>query len=140
MNFPNFLSTTIPNKDVKEILDAINFINEKLADLVTLNQEELDALPKTSGNTINFVLENLKQAENNPELVPKDVEVNEIKKDVELIHSIYKILNPLKTLEKKLEDTALLAGSEAYLPSIAIYNAQKAEAIRQRHKNEKIKS
>lgn len=54
MNFPNFLSTTIPNKDVKEILDAINFINEKLADLVTLNQEELDALPKTSGNTILF--------------------------------------------------------------------------------------
>ena len=138
MKYPNLISTEIPTKDVKEILSAINFINEKLADLVSLNKEELDALHKTGKTTIDFVLENLKAAESHPELVPDDVDVNEIKKDVKLIHTIYKILDPLKKLEKKLEDSALLAGSEAYLPSIAIYNAMKADAIRQRHKDVKI--
>ena len=140
MKYPNILSTTIPKQDLKEILDAISFINEKLPDLVVLNQEELNALPKTGKSTIEFVLENLEQAENKPEIVPEDVNLNEIKKDVELIRSIYKILNPLKKLEKKLEDSALLAGSEAYLPSISIYNAMKADAIRQRHRDSKIKS
>jgi len=138
MHYPNLLSTSIPSKDIKEIMDAISFINEKLPDLITLNREELDALPKTGTETIDFVLENLKEAENNPEIVPKGVDLKEIKKDVRLIHSIYKILDPLKKLEKKLEDSALLAGSEAYLPSIAIYNSMKADAIRKRHDNQKV--
>ena len=139
MNYPNLLSTSIPSRDIKEILDAVNFINEKLPDLVMLDQDELNALPKTGESTIQFVLENLEQAEKKPELVPGGVDLEEIKKDVELIRSIYKILKPLKTLEKKLEDSALLAGSEAYLPSISIYNAMKADAIRQRQKQVKVK-
>jgi len=138
MHYPNLLSTTVSKKDLTEITDAINFIDQKLSDLITLNREELDALPKTGTETINFVLENLKEAESHPELVPKDVDINEIRKDVKLIHSIYKILNPLKKLEKKLEHSALLAGSEAYLPSIAIYNAIKAEIVRKRCDKHKV--
>lgn len=139
MKYPNILSTTIPKQDIKEILDAISFINEKLPDLVTLNKEERNALPKTGESTIEFVLENLERAESKPGLVPDEVNLDEIRKDVELIRSIYKILSPLKSLEKKLEDSALLAGSEAYLPSISIYNAMKADAILQRHKGAKVK-
>lgn len=141
MNYPNLISTTIPNKDIKEIIDAINFINNKLPDLVTLDSDELASLPKTGKSTINFVLENLNEAEKNATLIPEDVDIDEIKKDVKLIHSIYKILGPLKKLEKKLEDSVLLAGAEAYLPSIAIYNAMKADAIRKRHdKRDKVRA
>jgi len=139
MNYPNLLSATIPNKDIKEIIDAINFINNKLPDLVTLDSDELASLPKTGKSTINFVLENLNEAEKNATLIPEDVDIDEIKKDVKLIHSIYKILDPLKKLEKKLEDSAILAGAEAYLPSIAIYNAMKADAIRKRHAKDRGK-
>ena len=138
MQYPNVLSTSIPQKDLEEIMDAINFINQKLPDLITLNSEELDALPKTGSDTIDFVLENLKEAEKNLDVVPKGVDLDEIKKDVKLILAIYKILDPLKKLEKKLEHSALLAGSEAYLPSIAIYNAIKAEALKKRHERPKV--
>lgn len=140
MTYPNLISTTIPDKELKEIIDAIKFINEKLPDLVTLTKEELAALPKMGGNTVNFVLENLKEAETNPQLIPHNVEIDEIIKDVELIKAIHKILNPLKKLERKLEDSALLAGSEAYLPSLAIYNAMKADAIRRKQKRSKVNS
>ncbi len=108
--------------------------------MVTLTQEELAALPKMGINTIDFVTENLKEAEKNPDLVPKNVAIDEIRKDVELIKAIFKIMDPLKNLEKKLEDSALLAGSEAYLPSIAIYNAMKADGLRRKHKRNKIKN
>lgn len=140
MEYPNLLSTSIPKQDLDEILEAINFINDKLPDLITLNNEELDALPKTGTDTIDFVLDNLKAAEKNLDVVPKGVDLAEIKKDVKLILAIYKILNPLKKLEKKLEHSALLAGSEAYLPSIAIYNAIKAEALRKRHDRQKVRA
>jgi hypothetical protein len=35
-------------------------------------------------------------------------------------------------------DSALLAGSEAYLPSIAIYNAIKADGILKKHRRSKV--
>jgi len=140
MHYSNLLSTTILGGAIKEILTSINFINEKLPELVTLTQEELAALPKMGINTIDFVTENLKEAEKNPDLVPKNVAIDEIRKDVELIKAIFKIMDPLKNLEKKLEDSALLAGSEAYLPSIAIYNAMKADGLRRKHKRNKIKN
>ena len=109
MTYSNQISTSIPDRDLKEILDAVNFIDRKLPDLVKLSNEELDALPKMRNNTIEFVLENLKEAEARPELIPDDVELDEVRKDVELIRAIYKILNPLKNLEKKRD---FLGGEE----------------------------
>lgn len=138
MKYPNLISTTIPDKDLKEILNAFSFINDKLSELVTLSREELDALPKTGKDTITFVQDNLKEAETHPELVPEDIEIDEIKKDVDLINSINQILNPLNTLQKKLENSALVAGSEAYLPSLAIYNAMKADAIRKKKRQSRV--
>ncbi len=133
MEYSNLISTQIDNKDLKEIIDAIRLINQKLPNLVTLTKEEYCALPKMQENTVSFVLDALQEARRHPEIVPKNVDVNEIVKDVELIKSIEKILNPLDTLIKKLEDSKILASSEAYLPSIAIHNASKAADIQKRH-------
>lgn len=136
MEYPNQISTQINNKVLNEIIEAIKFINKKLPNLVTLSKEEQCALPKMQENTVDFVLGTLKEARRHPELVPKNVDMDEIVKDVELIKSIDKILKPLRSLMKKLEDSRTLASSEAYLPSIAIYNASKIAdilATRQKH-------
>jgi hypothetical protein len=129
MNYPNLISTSISTNEIKEILDAIRFVDKKLPELVTISDLEQSTLYKTKSDTIEFVLENLKIATQHPEIVPENVDVEEIRKDVELIKSIDKILKPLKELIKKLEDSQLVAGSESYLPSIAIYNAFKAKSI-----------
>ena len=139
MIYANLISTTISKNDLKEIIEAIRFIDEKLCDLVVLSEEELSALPKMEKNTFSFVLENFKLAEANPGLVPTDVDLNELKKDIELVKSIEKVLNPLSALSKKLNHSAVLASSEAYLPSIAIYNAVKADAIRKKHQGKKVR-
>jgi hypothetical protein len=133
MNYPNLISTCISNKEIKEILDAIRFVDKKLPELITVSDLEQSALYKTKYDTVAFVLENLKIATKHPEIVPENVDVEEIRKDVELIKSIDKILKPLKVLIRKLEDSQLVAGSEAYLPSIAIYNAYKAKSILKKH-------
>jgi hypothetical protein len=140
MNFPNNISTIISDTDVNEILAAISYIRKKLPGLVSLTELELASLPKPNSDTINFLYENLKLAEESPELVPNFVDLNELKKDVALIKAIEKILGPIKDLVQVLEDSATLAGSEAYLPSIAIYNSVKADAIRRKHAKKTIKA
>ena len=57
MEYPNQISAKISAKDLKEILDAIKFINDKMPNLVALSKEELCALPKMKENTGSFVLE-----------------------------------------------------------------------------------
>lgn len=139
MKYPHLISATVSKNDLKEVLGAIDFINEKLPDLETISKEELSTLPKVGKETVNFVLENLKEAKNHAELVPANIDLGEVIKDAELIKAIHKILAPLKKLERKLEDSALLAGSDAYLPSIAIYNAMKADAIKRKNIGKKVR-
>lgn len=139
MDYQNKISTSISDTDVNEILGAINFIHKKLPGLVSLTELELASLPKPSSDTVNFLYENLKLAQESPELVPDFVDLKEMKKDIELIRAIQKILSPIKELEKELEDSVILAGSEAYLPSLAIYNSVKADAIRRKHSKKTVK-
>ena len=134
MKYPNLISTYISENDLSEIIGAINFIDEKLSDLVTISELEKSTLYNAQSDTIEFVLENLKLGEKHPELIPRDVDIEEIRKDVDVIKSINKILRPLNALLKKLEDSKIVAGSEAYLPSMAIYNAVKANAIIKRRR------
>ena len=101
MNYSNLISTSIPEKDLSEVLGAISFINDKLPELITLSNEEATALPKMNKNTIEFVVENLEKAESHPELVPIDVEIEEVKKDVALIKSIQKNLRATEKPRKK---------------------------------------
>ncbi|MDZ7605092.1 MAG: hypothetical protein U5K79_05780 [Cyclobacteriaceae bacterium] len=138
MNFQNKISTTISDTDINEILAAINYIHKKLPGLVSLTELELASLPKPNSDTIEFVYENLKLAEESPELVPDFVDLKELKKDVDLVKAIEKILCPIKDLVQVLEDSATLAGSEAYLPSIAIYNSVKTDAIRRKRAKKTI--
>jgi hypothetical protein len=125
--FSNLISATIENKDLKEILNAISFIDGKLSELVTLEEDEIATLPKMKSNTSQFVKQCLEFAKKYPEVVPTDVNIKEIEKDMALIKSIAAIREPLLNVVKKLEDSALLAGSEAYQPCIAIHNSVMAK-------------
>jgi len=134
MEYPNFISTRISKEDLNDIMSAIGFIQNKLPDLLSVSDLEPYTMYNTKTNSVDFVQQNLNYAEKHPEVIPEDVDVQEIQKDVALIKSINKILAPLKKLVEKLEDSKVVACNEAYLPSIAIYNAIKARDILEKHK------
>ena len=125
MYYGNLISTTISKNKIDEITAAIERINDQLPTLITLSKEEMSSMPKVSYQNIDFIHEVLEFVDTYPEMVPDHINVQEIRKDLELIESISAILKPMKRLVKKLEDSALLAGSEAYVPSLAIYNSVK---------------
>lgn len=125
MYYGNLISTTISQNKIDEITAAIERINDQLPTLITLSQEELSSMPKVSYQNYDFIHEVLEFVDTYPDMVPDHINVQEIRKDLKLIESISAILKPMKKLVKKLEDSALLAGSEAYVPSLAIYNSVK---------------
>jgi hypothetical protein len=133
--YNNLISTSISEEQIKEITRAIDRINAQLPTLVTLSNEEISSLPKVSYKNIDFIHEVLDFADTYPDLIPSHIDVQEIRKDLQLIESLSKILKPMKKLVKKLEDSTLLAGSEAYIPSLAIYNSVKAGTTRSRSHN-----
>ncbi len=140
MSYSNKVSTTIPKNDLQNILNAIETIDQKLPGLVSLTKEEIAALPRMKEHTESFVHECLIYSRKYPDYIPDDVDIQEIKKDVMLIKSLSLISGALSKLKKKVEDNILLASSEAYLPSIAIYNAVKTAEIIKRHQDKKRKT
>jgi len=123
MKYPNNISTEITQEEITSIVSSLESINSSLKGLVSLSEEEKGSLVHADHNTIPFVLKALEMAERYPQILPENIELEEIRKDVSLIKSIEKLMVPLKNLIKKLEDSSILASSEAYLPSLSIYNA-----------------
>jgi hypothetical protein len=125
MDFPNVISTSIPEEVVDDILKGINEIDSKLPGLLTLSKEQKDALPHMGEDTEPFLFMVLRKAQENPDLIPPGINLAEVEKDIDLIQTTNRILQPLKNLVQKLEDSSLLAGSEAYVPALFLYNAMK---------------
>lgn len=52
--------------------------------------------------------------------------MTEFTKDVEAVNSLFQIITPLHKLQEELDDTILLAGSEAYTASLVFYSTLKS--------------
>jgi len=139
MGQPNLVSLNIPEADLAEIKGAINVLVTKLLPhLKTLSPEERQELPKMGMKTMGFVQKGVEHCQQNPELVPAYLNVEELINDfkaVELIRSMYQ---PLLQVTEGLADTMTLAGSEALSGVLIFYNAvrygkkskvQKAETV-----------
>jgi hypothetical protein len=139
MSQPNLVSFNIPEADLAEIKGAIDVLVKKLLPhLKTLGPEERQELPKMGMKTMGFVQKGVEHCQQNPDMVPAYLNVDELVTDfkaVELIRSMYQ---PLLQVTEGLSDTMTLAGSEALSGVLIFYNAarygkkskvQKAETI-----------
>ena len=108
-----------------EILNLLTQIFERLPFIINLTPEERLSLPKMGDKTIAFVDKVLELAQQNPQLVPPYVNVDELRRDYELSMHLRVILNAVRQIYEKLDDTTLASGSEAYLASLSFYNKAK---------------
>ena len=78
--------------------------------------------------TVAFVTKAAEHAAQNPSLVPPYVDLAELQKDLNAVEKLRAFYNPMAQMTKMLDDTMLLAGSEAYVAALAFYNAVKGAA------------
>jgi hypothetical protein len=122
----NRVNATLSAADQQAVLAAINTIREKLPFLIDLTPEERRALPKMGDKSRAFVAQALTVATQNTDILPRSFDVEEMRKDYELVQALEPIMAALSQVQELIEDTYLEVGSEAYTAALAVYNYTRA--------------
>jgi hypothetical protein len=127
MSQENQISMTIPAETLAAITTNFSAVNALLANILLFNltAEERKAMLVMGDKTLAFVQKSLEYAENNPALLPPYLDLAEAKKDFALAHDLYGVLQQVNTLQRAIEDTMMVAGSEAYNAALVFYNSVK---------------
>lgn len=123
----NQISTAIPAETLADINTNFAAINTSLDKtlLFNLTADERKAMRIMGDKSIAFVQKALEYAENNQALIPTYLDLSEAKKDFALARDLYGILQQLNTLQRAVEDTMMVAGSEAYDAALIFYSSVK---------------
>ena len=111
----NRLSGALTQNDqdrIKSFLEEISIILKPF--IQGLSLEERQALPKMSDKTIPFGDKVVSYCDSNPEFVPNFLDKVELKKDLSLLKVLKPIWDAVSVLHSDIDDTMMLAGSEAY--------------------------
>lgn len=121
----NKISATLDPTVIDEIQTAISGISTKMPFMVDLTPDQKKELPKFGDKSVGFVNKAAELVNRTEDFLPRSFDTVEFKKDVQIYSDLYKILQPLKMLVEKLEDTSMLAGSEAYSSALVVYKFAK---------------
>ena len=128
MSLENKISIPIDQTSFDKISAAINVIKAEMPYLLNLTVDDRQSLLKMGDKTVSFVNKSLEYAKQNPQAVPAFLDVAEYEKDVLLVNALIKVLYPLQQLLESVDDTTMIAGSEAYAAALVFYNSAKAAA------------
>lgn len=117
----NRISASLSDADQQAVLAAIQTIRQKLPFLVDLSPEERRSLPRMGDRSRGFVAQALEIATQNADILPRSFDVEEMRKDVELLDSLSPVLTALAQLNELVDDTVMEVGSEAYTAALAVY-------------------
>ena len=122
--FATRLPPSLPPEDIPAILSAYQTLNEKLGPhVVRLVPEERRQRDKMGPRSSDFVGHGLVYARQLPHYVPSFVPIEEYQRSWDTVATMTDLLHPLEQLHGMVEDTILLAGSQAKEMGLAVYEA-----------------
>ncbi len=124
----NRISIVLSDQDAESIRSLVQQMDSTMPFLKSLSPTERQTLPKSADGTVSFLDKSLDHSRHNPQFVPSFLDVYEFDKDVNLSDTLLSLARPLRSLLEKMEDTAMLARSEAYLAALLFYRSVKTAA------------
>jgi hypothetical protein len=119
----------IPSTVLTEAQTKVNEAKALLAPyLLALTPTERRELPKMGGKTISFVEKAYDFARQNPNLIPPYLDIDAFGVDFGDAHGLWTLLNTVQQLEQNIDDTEMIAGSEAYQAALVFYKSVKMAA------------
>lgn len=117
----NRLNISATAVQITAVKAALNTIATNLPFLIGLTIDERISLPSIDVNNKAFTEDAINAGVNNAALIPSYVSVANMQSDMTLFNQLDEIKILTKQLLEKLEDTQLLAGSEAYVSALTLY-------------------
>ena len=96
--------------------------------ILALTPTERQGMPKMGEKTINFVEKAFDFARQNLYLVPSYLAMEDFGIDLADAHGLWALLNSVHQLAEAIDDTEMIAGSEAYQAALVFYHSVKAAA------------
>lgn len=125
----NRISIEIPAADLVAVKTALQQVQTILAPyVIALTPDQRRTLPKMSDGTEPFVAKVVEYAEDDPQFLPPFVNKEEFVKDWNAVSGLLPLLRMCTQIVDTLNDTAMLAGSEAYVSALSYYNSVKQAA------------
>jgi hypothetical protein len=109
----------------QQILQSMADIEAKLPFLLDLSVSDRRGLPKMGDKSRAFVDHGLVLALQNGNILPRNFNIEEYQHDVQLVRQLESLVLAMRRLMKRLEDTYLAAGSDAYGQTLLVYQAAK---------------
>lgn len=117
----NRINTTATAAQITAAKAGIQAVLTNLPFLTGLTIEERIALPAIDVSNKAFTEDAINAGVNNATLLPTYVSVANMQNDLTLFTQLDEIIILVKQLLERLEDTQLLAGSEAYVSALMVY-------------------
>jgi hypothetical protein len=119
----NRVNATATAAQVTAVKAAFQTILTNLPFLVGLTADERKSLITIDVSNKAFTEDAINAAVNNPTLVPSYLSVANIQSDITLFNQLDEISAMANQLCERIEDTKMLAGSEAYNVALALYKS-----------------
>ena len=125
----NRINATLSDEQRRQALAALASLNDALPFLIDLSADERNSMAKFGDKNRSFVVKALAIAENHPEILPRSLDLDELRADVELVESLYPLRNAVEALLGRLDNTYFAAGSEAYVSALLVYQYAKTHNV-----------
>ena len=125
----NIHITPVPAIVIADTLTNIDACSTALAPyMIPLTPEERHNLLKMGNKTLSFVVKALDYARHYPQLCPSFLNIVDFEADVADATGLRTLHIAAKQLADNIDDTIMVAGSEAYQSALVFYNAIKIAA------------
>ena len=124
----NRIDTVMTSAQITDVKNAIDTINSALSFSVSLTTEERASLPKISVANKSFTEDAINALANNASIFPAYLDVKLMQNDLKLYQQLDELAIMLRQTLELIEDTRILAGSEAYVAALSVYKLVGAAA------------
>ena len=100
-------------------------IQAKMPFMIDLTVDDRRSLPKLGDKSRAFVDHGLVLATQNEGILPRNFDLDEYRRDVALVRQLEPVVLAMRQLMKRLEDTYMAAGSDAYSQTLVVYQVAK---------------
>jgi len=121
---PHLISATLSADDRQAITAAIDGLRQKLPFLIDLTSADRARMAKGGDKTKAFIQKAMEIANEHPQMFPTAF-LEEMRKDAQLLDTLSPIALAIKTLAKKLDDTTMQLGAEAFAAERTVYSLTK---------------